>query len=70
MQTFQSLADANMTTSDDAGAADAKVDEVDRASIADFSRLSVGLAVRQVRWVLGTVSRGQLWILSFFDTFA
>lgn len=50
-RTFRSLADANMTTgtSGDSGAAEVKADEAERASGAEFSRLSVGLALRQVR---------------------
>lgn len=48
LQTFRLLADANITTSGDADAIVAKVNEEDRASKTEFSRLSVGLALRQV----------------------
>lgn len=47
-QTFSSLADANMASSDDAGEAEARIDDAVTKDEAGFSRLSVGLAVREV----------------------
>lgn len=50
-QTFRSLADANTPSSGNAGAARAKTDGEGTKEEAGFSRLSVGLAVRQVKHV-------------------
>lgn len=47
-QTFRSLADANLASSGDAGAAEAKIDGAGTKDEAGLSRLSVGLALRQV----------------------
>lgn len=47
-KTFRSLANANMASSGDAGAGEAQMGDAGGKDEARFSRLSVGLAVRQV----------------------